>query len=402
MKPSCFFFVVLVTPLVGLLLGACEPIQVDILLGHQQPPQGTPPPDAGLPPDGGIPDAGPLPQGPPDAGPCMQTQAVEGDGIGTTFTFDSQAIGHFAISHFATSKDWKLYVGSTRPGDVPIPAGDLLGYPGSLVVDSEGTRHLLFTHSDLTSASYYSNDRGGTWQQRIEVVRESYPVDLKVDASGFAHAIFSPSRDGKRGLAYATNLTGPWVVTDLGIRPRNGRADLTLDAQGNAHIAYLIDSSGMYYATNASGAWVFELAAEVDGNEPVIAIAPLGPPHLLYSVGGVSGEHAVKQDGRWTVTPVGAAHGIAIDLVVDKAGNLHALLDSPNPRLSHATLAAGSRTWSTSPLLNFSVPDGESYLVDGVLGVDAAGKAHVGFRYNVASDTEGIAGTFFRYAQPCP
>lgn len=400
----------------ALLLGACDPIQIEVVLpppvviqpgstpstmvdaGH---PPDTSTPDGGHPPDGSTPDAGYPPDGStPDAGTCeggWTTRELAKNAGMLAFTFDSAAVGHFALM-----KDLRIYVGTTRPGEVPVPAGDLRGYARGIAVDAAGRRHLLL--SDSPSSTYYAREQEGSWLRTL-VAPDSHPVTLKLDASGFAHAIVSLGTSQNRRLGYATNRSGQWVVTDLGLTARNASADLALDSQGHAHIAWLSssDTEGVYYGTNASGTWMTERALAASGNEPVIALDPQDRPHLLYSWGGSSAEHLTKQDGTWTRTYVGPANGIALDLVADKNGNLHALLDrSQNPKIVYATLAAGSRTWSYTPIISLNGQGGVTHPWEYVLGLDAQGQVHAGYWYIISTDEAGISGDYVRYAQPCP
>ncbi|WP_395809729.1 hypothetical protein [Archangium minus] len=96
--------------------------------------------------------------------------------------------------------------------------------------------------------------------------------------------------------------------------------------------------------------WVTELVVDAPGNEPVLTIEPQGRPHVLFSYGGSTAIHVTKQAGSWKSTFVTDANGIALELLVDSAGNLHALLDrSQNPKIVYATLPANSTHWNVTP-----------------------------------------------------
>jgi hypothetical protein len=395
--PSLFLPVSLA--LAGALLGACEPIQIEVILTEKNtggtPPSTEPTPDAGQP-DAGVP--------PEETGSCeggWRTSELAADVDSLDFTFDSEAVGHFVFS----SSDQQIYTGSTRTGRTVVAAEGLKGFVRGFAVDATGWRHLLYSDASSTegSSTTYAHDRWGAWQRTV-VARDSHPVALKLDASEFAHALLLQGTGSARTLAYATNRSGQWVVTDLGIKSRNGLAALALDSKGNAHIAWHDNSdSGIYYATNSSGTWFSEMVEDAQGNEPVLAIDLQGRPHVLFSHGGSSATHVTKQAGSWRSTTVAGANGIAMDLRVDSAGNLHALMDrSQNPKIVYATRKANGSTWSVTPIISLDGQGGVSYLWRNVLGLDAAGKVHVGYWYIVTTDGAGIAGDYVRYAQPCP
>jgi hypothetical protein len=377
------------TALVGLLLGACDPIRIEVILANDSgnaPTQDEPDED---PPPNEEPDAGQL----PDAG-CWQSRELAANVTRSAIAFDSQGVGHLAVS----KSDNRIYVGSTGPEDVLAPAGALQGSVRGLTLDAEGARHLLFSFNGHT---HYGHEQSGSWQSTL-AVWDSDPVALKVDKWGFAHILLSQSTDSGLHLGYATNRSGQWAVEDLAIDVRHdldARADLAVDAQGNAHIAWRAEfSSGIFYATNASGSWVSERVEDIDGNAPVLAIDLSGRPHLLYAYVRWYAHHAVKQNGTWAINGVGASVGNAIDMKVDAAGNLHALLDrSQNPKIVHATLPAGGGTWRYTPILSLEGQAGATDLEKSVLGLDAAGTVYVGYRYELIG-----AGNSVRYARPCP
>jgi hypothetical protein len=385
--------------LAGLLLGACEPIQIEVILSNNVVHVPSPSQQDGGTGEG---DAGVDPLPPPDFGACengWRSRELATNAMELSFEFDSEGVGHYAAT---LSGDDRIHVGSTRPGDGLVPAGELRGYVKGLAIDANGRRHLVY-YVDSPDM-YYAHERaGGGWQTTL-VTRNGFPTTLKLDNSGFAHVVLSLGTHDDRRLGYATNRSGQWEITDLGVEAVNSRAALAVDAQGRAHLTWWglnSDSSGISYATNASGAWVVEQVTTRGGNEPVIALDSWGTPHLLYAEGGSIARHAVRR-GSWRISDVGGAVGMALDLKVDAAGNLHALLDrSQNPKIVYATWSAEYSTWSFNPLITLNGQGGVTYLWENVLGFDAAGKMRVGYWYIISSDTKVDPWNFVRYAEPC-
>jgi len=386
--------------LAGLLLGACDPIQIEVILSSNVVHVPSPSQQDGGTGEG---DAGVDPLPPPDFGACengVRSRQLATNAMNLSFEFDSEGVGHYAI----TESGNKIHVGSTRPGDSLVPAGELRGYVEGLAIDANGRRHLVYYGN--SPEMYYAHERaGGGWQTTL-VTRDGSPRTLKLDPSGFAHVVLSLGPHDNSRLGYATNRSGQWEITDLGIKTVNSQAALAVDAQGRAHLTWWsLDSSasGISYATNASGAWVIEHVSTRGGNEPVIALDPRGIPHLLYAEGGSTAWHAVRRNGFWAIDNVGGANGSALDLKVDAAGNLHALLDrSQNPKVVYATRSADGSSWRYAPLITLNGQGGVTYLWENVLGFDAAGKIRVGYWYIISSDTKVDPWNFVRYAEPCP
>ncbi|WP_257461422.1 hypothetical protein [Archangium lipolyticum] len=388
-----------------LVLGACEPIQIDVIFENHNTyvnstPDGGPPDkvggDSGLPPIEPV-DAGQSDGGPPPDASCVdgwRSREVTTEAQNVAFAFDSKGVGQLAMT-----KAGRVFVGGLREGDVLTRAGELQGYVGGFALDAEGGRHVVV--SNASAHTVYAHDREGIW--RSTVLFPGYPVALAIAPSGSAHVILNQGTGSEQHLAHATNQSGQWVLTDLGIKSRNSRADLAVDARGHAHIAWHADSSyGIYYATNASGTWMQELVADQTGNEPVLAIDPLGRPHLIYSFGGSYAEHAVKEDGGWRLTGVGASSGIALDLMADARGNLHALLDRyTNPKVVLASLPAGSRSWSYTPIISLDGKGGVTHPWEFALGLGPSGEPRIAYWYAISTDGAGL-GNSVRYAEPCP
>ncbi|QRN95194.1 hypothetical protein JRI60_39940 [Archangium violaceum] len=430
--------------LTSLLLGACDPIQIDIIFENhntyvQDTQDGGPPPDkvggdAGLPPimtdagtsdgglsdgglsdagtsDGGLSDGGTSDGGLSDAGTsdgglsdgglpdasCVEgrrSREVAVDVESAAFAFDSQGLGYLAMTD-----EGKVFVGGMGQGHALIQAGELQGYVRGFAIDADGGRHLVV---DYSGSTVYAYSGSVSWQSTA--IARGVPVALALDPSGFAHVLLDMETGSERRLAHATNRSGQWVITDLGIQSRSGGADLAVDAWGHAHIAWHTNAeSGIYYATNASGTWMQERVADISGNEPVLAIDSSMRPHLLYSYGGSYVQHAVKEDGGWRIEEVGPSAGIALDLVADSRGNLHAVLDRfENPKLVRAFLPAGRQSWSYTPIIALDGKEGVTHPWEYALGLGPLGEVRIGYWYALVGNGTEVVGSSVRYAEPCP
>ena len=163
------------------------------------------------------------------------------------------------------------------------------------------------------------------------------PRSLAVGADGSTHVLFQ--RNGQRTLEYATNADGAWsfdVVEALMVdRPRSYdesfhgpvRIPLVTDAMERAHVAYrLRPSMKLAYATNRSGTWQRTV---VDHGSPIsldlnLRLAPDDTPWLAYQY-VATGDLALATpiDGAWKTVVVDA---------LDTAGSERALASGPDGR----------------------------------------------------------------------
>ena len=163
-----------------------------------------------------------------------------------------------------------------------LTAAGEVGLGSSLVLDDAG--HIHASYYETTGiALKYGTDASGEWVSRTVWTRPPCAsrvrcdnTSLALDAQGNAHMAFllaEPEDGVGSAVGYASNRTGEWVVTSIDgateQRSCSG-ASLTLDRGGHVHLSYgCEDDVGMYlmHATNESGAWV---ASRVDQQQPMV------------------------------------------------------------------------------------------------------------------------------------
>ena len=106
-------------------------------------------------------------------------------------------------------------------------------------------------------------------------------VALATDDSGHLHLAYPhlESLGSVRELRYATNASGAWSRVDVA-PAGGGRAALSLDASGLAHVVIADETARLAYATDVSGSWTQSIVSVSGGyDSPLskgIAVGPEG------------------------------------------------------------------------------------------------------------------------------
>ena len=222
----------------------------------------------------------------------------------------------------------------------------------------------------------------GDWH--IETVDSGYPSTgasaLTLDEDGNPHIAYSSGS----GLQYARWDTGAgaWQIESLD--NISGGASLALDEAGNPHIGYIRPEnwdSDLKYAHRSAGAsdWRIEIvdSAELTGLNPDVAVDTAGNPHISYHEWNSSDLRYAHWDsdiGTWqleTVDSVGVV-GQWTSIVVDDLGNPHiAYYDQTNHDPKYAY-------WDGSAWQIETVSD-EGSVVGISLAMDGSGTPHISY-----------------------
>ncbi|MEO0262266.1 MAG: hypothetical protein ABIM62_00915 [candidate division WOR-3 bacterium] len=153
------------------------------------------------------------------------------------------------------------------------------------------TLHLVYSRpfsSGITYAKVYRGEGNIEWSCNFGF----YP-SLEIDSAGHIHISFD-GYGGGGGIYYATNASGSWVYNQV-IPPYCSRCagtSIKLDSDGNIHIAYRANhESGtpiyyaLGYATNSSGSWTYiELDSLIRlSSWPSIFVDKNGYIHIIYT-----------------------------------------------------------------------------------------------------------------------
>ncbi|MBN9682221.1 MULTISPECIES: hypothetical protein [unclassified Corallococcus] len=374
---------------------------------------GSEPPDAGDGGDGPVLDGGACGAG---RGWTSRVLEEEIDNLTASFVFDAQGVGHYAYS-----KDELLYVGTTRPGDVPVRVeGVARPFEMSMAVAADGTRHVMYEQG---TAVGYAHDTGGVWQARLLVT--GWSTALALDARGEPHLLIGLLAPQVGYVLGTRDAQGNWVMTPLeGVGPRGDRERMVVDSAGHLHIA-LVRTHGtqnqVVYASNASGTWT---------EEPLDWWLPLSSPRYRIalevdaegrpSVVGSNTQGAwlwTKEATGWKSYGLGAylSRGPALVRSARSPDVRHVLLDDADvnafengstSQVSVRKLYGTSPAFATPPFVLETRDGGNAFPGPSALHVDDQDRIQAGFSYvhyehqpdgGAPPTTRGL-----RYVQFCP
>ncbi|MFQ5674458.1 MAG: hypothetical protein ACE5G1_01055 [bacterium] len=180
----------------------------------------------------------------------------------------------------------------------------------SIALDAGNNVHVAF---ERNGAGSYFNNVGGSFSTPIDFTRQTPSgLDMDIDGNGKAHIVFYDLVAGVWHVFYATNVSGNFMVSDLGnFGFDKGALEPTVDETGGVvRIAfkgafststenfyqniYLIDNSGGTFSTSNP-----TLVADTGPNDqnPTVSVDSQGAIHVIFDISTVSSllkEAAIK------------------------------------------------------------------------------------------------------------
>ncbi len=124
------------------------------------------------------------------------------------------------------------------------------------------------------------------------------------------------------GVARAT-----WTSTEVTSNTHFDEPALTLDAHGDAHVAYIAygDRPGLFFATDASGSWDSTRLTTARDEAPAIAVDGDGHDHIAFVRYGADAGlyYATDRTGDWIVTRLSDEPADAPSIALDADGRAH-------------------------------------------------------------------------------
>lgn len=163
-----------------------------------------------------------------------------------------------------------------------------------------------------------------TFRPWTEVVSNGYGHAVTSDPSGHLHMVLN--RWTTTGIWYATNASGAWVVTRIRNNDVWGSPSIASDGAGKLYVAYTGGSSdpGIHYLTNRSGTWRdVRLTTEPVDTQPSIAVDPLGEVHITYDRSGSSVHYLTNRRGFWIGRQISPGPGESSAIALDANRRVH-------------------------------------------------------------------------------
>jgi len=189
----------------------------------------------------------------------------------------------------------------------------------SLRFDAADKPHVAFARFASSPGIYVTDRTTGSWSAPTLVAADPDPTlpSLAIDPSGNQGVVYASNYSFAPGLYYATNSTGPWVVTKVSGGTWENTPALQFDGSGHAHILfarYAPDAPGIYYATNATGSWVTTRLTATYDDSPSFVFDDAGKIHSAFSrfaSGAEATVYATNATGSWVVSQLPSGNPVS-------------------------------------------------------------------------------------------
>ena len=223
------------------------------------------------------------------------TLALEPDGT-PAFFFNRMGSGAGIVRAVKTASGWKRSkVSTVTAADESKPWGYAYDQYQDAVIDSAGVSHVVYI--DPTGDVVYATDAGGSWARTVIGANDDngdpYGMpSIALDASRRPIVTWSTmawgSGNAGDGMFVAVLSPSGWGVTHL-TQEYDLYSSVAVDGNGHIDVAFQRGNTGtagvagIYYATNASGAWrVTSVSIGESDESPDIAMTS-GGPHIAFA-----------------------------------------------------------------------------------------------------------------------
>ena len=268
----------------------------------------------------------------------------------------------------------------------------------SIALDGNGKVHIAYDNANGLGIIYATNKSGSWVKRRVTSGNDSVP-HLTVDSLGRIRIIFTRTFvDSPRRIYYATNRTGVWATKRLPWNGPGSKIHFAVSPKGTIHVVFGTEDAA-WYVTNAGGTWVKQRLDAHFGQSPVLAVDRSGAVHLAFNQclndaeeeGSCEGEglyYRTNASGAWVQSRITEFQGDrATGIVTDGAGAAHMVFQRPYLVQGREELGIGmfyltnaSGAWVRSKV---ATPG-----VNGRLGVDLNGAAHIVYNQDLPDNSK--------------
>jgi len=275
-------------------------------------------------------------------------------------------------------------------------------------IDNNGVTHLAFAAqagtNSATAEIYYANNAAGTWaiqQITSNTVREEFP-DLTIDNQGNIHIAFHTGNGTTNKVRYTNNTSGTFFSPIDITTPGYVITEHEIDSNGTAHFVYRSQTTGapedIFYRTfepaSGVGPQINITTTAFEESAPQIAVAPDDSIHIVYQQGDAFGGTLVyinNTSGPFQQVPTGVAGNITEPIIlIDDAGVVSIFFEAANT-IFLTDNASGIFSSPTAVFSQTAIPSQYERFA-----VDDQGRRYIAFSSN-SGDLTGVV--FIRETQ---
>ena len=217
-------------------------------------------------------------------------------------------------------------------------SGTVTGYHPTLAVDGLDGLHVMWEVSSSPQGIHYVANPGTGWSAPVNVASGITDFDharMAVDPAGRPHVVWEGNDGSHQGTLYTTDPGSGWT-TPLNLDPssnQNHMPEIAVGEDGYPQVVWVWDTGtadlNLWYSANRGGGWSAPvMLSECSESFPVIAVDPLGNPHVAWD--GIYG--AVTVDGiLYTEEVYNGAPWYLAEGCTDGGMETFVLVQNPNP-----------------------------------------------------------------------
>ena len=253
-----------------------------------------------------------------------------------------------------------------------------------LEFDGAGREHVLFLRGDVGPLApgnvglHYARrtSTGGWTDERLTPATDIPSSALAIGPANSIHAAWVRPAGAAPGVYYTTNASGAWVTTRISTSDQVRAVDIVVEPSGRVRAA-TATNAGVQLRTRTGATWgAWSTISTKRSGSIDVALDGTGRLHVAIgredaSQGAAGITYLTDASGNWTARSLTSTQSVEPSIALDTAGRPHVAWREafPTPRIRHATNATG--TWITTTAIS------SYHYSKAELSFDPTGKAHV-------------------------